>query len=147
MLNFRCNLRNVTCVRNMDKIYRYYASFENTLCAGYLTEKVSKVLTKNLIPLIYSGAKIEHFLPPKSYINVEDFGSIKNLTDYLNFLSKNPKEYIKYFWWKRYYTIERAPTRYCEICQLVHKEFKETKIYRNFQRWFQVFQIILIHFY
>lgn len=137
-MNFRCNTKTFDCVRNFDENYRFYASFENTLCTDYITEKTYKVLEKNLIPLVYVGVNIEHFLPPKSYINVADFPSIKNLTDYLIHLSENPMEYIQYFWWKRYYKVQsrdkHSPDNFCTICKFLHEKHKETRVYKNFGR-------------
>ena len=43
------------------------------------------------------------FLPPKSFINVEDFNTPKDLADYLLLLSKNATEYNKYHAWRDEY--------------------------------------------
>ena len=42
----------------------------------------------------------EAALPPSSYINVDDFSSIKQLTDYLLYLDRNDTAYASYFAWK-----------------------------------------------
>lgn len=117
----------------MDKKYRFYASFENTICVDYVTEKVNKVLVKNMVPLIYGGGNYKNFLPPKSYISVNDFKSLEDLGDYLKFLSDNPKEYIKYFWWKKYYTLGKSGHRYCNLCRFLHRNNRK-KIYKDFTR-------------
>ncbi|VDK45577.1 unnamed protein product [Taenia asiatica] len=44
----------------------------------------------------------ESILPPHSYINVDDFTSISELTGYLQYLNKNDTAYAEYFAWKEY---------------------------------------------
>ena len=43
------------------------------------------------------------FLPPNSYINIEDFSNPADLADYLRFLEKNVTEYNKYHQWRKDY--------------------------------------------
>lgn len=130
---FSCNLRNVTCLMNLDRRYRFYAAFENTLCQDYVTEKVYKVLDKNMIPLLYGGVNYHHFLPPKSYINVADFASIEELANYLTYLSENVDEYIKYFWWKRFYRVKHFGHQFCKLCQDLHG-YSKTKVYSSLRK-------------
>ena len=43
-------------------------------------------------------------LPPRSYINVEDFDSPKDLADFLQYLDKNATAYNQYHAWRQDYT-------------------------------------------
>lgn len=129
----------------MDKIYRFYASFENTICKDYITEKVHKALLKNIVPVIFGGSELENFIPPKSYINVRDFESVKDLAEYLIYLSKNPEEYIKYFWWKQYYVLKHFNINFCELCEFLHEHQGVTaKVYKKFRRFVEHFYWIFI---
>lgn len=116
--NLTCPRFSKKCSEMLNATYKFYLSFENSLCLDYLTEKLYEPIESYVIPVVYSGADLSHFLPPKSYINVEDFDTIEELANHLKFLSKNPKEYLKYFWWKRYYKVTKTSEfQLCEFCQ------------------------------
>ncbi|KAK2166398.1 hypothetical protein LSH36_39g00087 [Paralvinella palmiformis] len=72
------------------------------------------------------GANYTKYLPPKSYIDVKDFQSPKHLAEYIIHLDNNPDEYMKYFDWKRYYTvvndIPNSDKVFCELCELLRKK-------------------------
>lgn len=120
----------------IDKIYRFYGAFENTLCKEYVTEKMYYTLERNLIPLVYGGANYKDIVPPHSYINVDDFDTISELTDYLTYLGKNKAEYVKYFWWRKYYEVARFNSKFCSLCENLHKPGVQhrTKMYKDIQR-------------
>jgi hypothetical protein len=56
--------------------YKFYLSFENSVCEDYVTEKFWKVLDYSIIPVVLGGANYSKFAPTKSYINARDFGTI-----------------------------------------------------------------------
>ena len=60
-----------------------------------------------MIPIVMGAYKedYESTLPPHSYINVDDFKSIRELTDYLHYLDKNDTAYAGYLAWKEYGSI------------------------------------------
>lgn len=80
-----------------------------------------------MIPVVYGGANYSHFAPPKSYINANDFETVKDLADYLKYLTVNPKEYIKYFWWKKYYKFHSVDDPLCGVCQKLHHNSHKSK--------------------
>ncbi len=57
-----------------------------------------------MIPIVMGAPKEDYLamLPPNSYINVDDFKTIKELTDYINYLDKNDTAYASYFAWKEH---------------------------------------------
>lgn len=122
------------------KTYKFYLAFENSLCVDYLTEKSFKVMGDLIIPVIFSGVDLSRFLPPKSYIDVNDFDTVEKLGKYLKFLSQNPTEYVKYFWWKQFYKVETlyAKLNICEICKKLNEPNIQSKrsIYTNINDWF-----------
>ena len=59
-----------------------------------------------ILPVAMGGLSkkdYEKILPPHSYIHVDDFSSPMELMIFLEKLSKDPKEYNSYFWWKSHY--------------------------------------------
>jgi alpha-1,3-fucosyltransferase len=120
-----------------NETYKFYLAFENSLCLDYLTEKSFKVMNDFIIPVIYSGVDISRFLPPKSYIDVNSFESVDELGNYLKFLAETPEEYVKYFWWKKYYRVQLSSFDVCEICQKLNEPNLHTKqnVYLNINEW------------
>lgn len=70
-----------------------------------MTEKVFKVMNNIIVPVVYNNVNMTQFLPPKSYVNINDFDKLESLAKHLKFLTENPREYVKYFWWKSLYSI------------------------------------------
>ena len=61
---------------------------------------------------MYGGSRYSELLPPHSYINAREFESPLKLANYLKHLVLRPKEYAKYFEWKkhsRYYATKLTP--------------------------------------
>lgn len=112
--------------------YKFYLSFENSLCKDYVTEKLFRSLYKYNIPIVFNGAdSVTNFAPPKSYIDVQDYKSVEEFVNFLNYLMDNPREYIKYFWWKKHYVAKQHPVfrhTFCDLClKLNNKEFMSQK--------------------
>lgn len=92
------------------------------MCEDYVTEKLFKTMEHPIIPVVLGAVNYTHYVPPKSFINAQDFATVKDLADYLNYLSKNPYEYVKYFWWKKYYDVSTSEYQYCRLCEAMHDE-------------------------
>ncbi len=56
------------------------------------------------MPIVLGALREDYYqeAPPNSYINVDDFGSIKQLTDYIRYLDRNDTAYANYFAWKEH---------------------------------------------
>ena len=116
--------------------YFFYLSFENSLCEDYVTEKLYNALSHNVVPIVYGGANYSHFAPPRSYINVFDFDTPKDLARYLKRLIMNPLEYSRYFEWKRHYAIDGgARHAACNLCKVLHEK-RETRMYKPLSDWY-----------
>ena len=126
------------CLQKIVKNYKFYIAFENSLCDDYLTEKAAQFMDIPSLPIVMSYAKLDRFLPPKSYINVFNFTTIKQLADYILYLDNNFDEYIKYFSWRKRWKIETflkvRPRVKCDLCDLLHTEY--SKMYENLADWF-----------
>lgn len=140
---FRCKvpksqaLSGVDCRVQIYNKYKFYLSFENTNCQDYVTEKYFDILAfSEMIPIVYGGAIYAKLFPPKSFINVKDFSNIGDLANYLQYLSQNLNEWIKYFEWRKSYWVSnnRFVTGYCDLCNKVlemKKREKEIKVVRT----------------
>ena len=135
---------NLTCHKNDKKcnnLHKYWFdfSFEDSICPDYLTEKVYKKMNQNVLLVVFNGAELNKFLPPHSVIDANSFKTVDDLANYLIYLTNNPEEYVKFFWWKKfYYTQTSAKLNYHKICSAINKSSsKDTrKSYKNMTAWF-----------
>jgi hypothetical protein len=117
------------CLQLLNTTYKFYLSFENSICKDYITEKVWNILKLDIIPVVLGGANYTLFMPPHSYIDIKDFSSVKELGEYL--MNMDEVEYNKYFEWKRIYVISTRLSFYCKICQYLNENENKTKIYER----------------
>lgn len=84
--------------------YKFVIAIENSNCEDYVTEKLLQAFASTSIPIIASrNGKPDYtrFAPKHSYINVYDYKSIKDLADYLKYLSINETAYNEYLWFRQ----------------------------------------------
>ncbi|XP_070495208.1 alpha-(1,3)-fucosyltransferase C-like [Chironomus tepperi] len=137
-----CPVDDQKCLDMLTADYKFYLSFENSLCKDYVTEKLYRPLTQYVIPIVFNGGNTTRFAPPKSYINANDYDTPEELVKYLKYLIDNPKEYVKYFWWKQHYTIKSHPTypyTLCEMCKKFNTEsfMKAQHRYEDINEWYR----------
>ncbi len=77
------------CFSKLAEGFKFYLSFENSLCDHYVTEKLVKALENNVVPIVMGGADYAQIAPPNSFINVADFETVKELANYIKFLDSN----------------------------------------------------------
>ena len=65
------------CMDMVNTTYKFYLSFENSLCKDYITEKFWKVLPYNVIPIVLNGVDMSTLAPYHSYIDIKDFPSFE----------------------------------------------------------------------
>ncbi len=125
--------------------YKFYLSFENSLCEDYVTEKFYNVLRHGGLPVVNGGIKVEDYhgiAPPHSFIHVNDFASVEDLAKALEGLSRDASAYGDYFWWRQYYSVrsqegiaEEAQCKLCEILNLDGGLVQSPNDYSNFKAY------------
>lgn len=130
------------CQENCDQIvqtnYKFFLSFENSICHEYVTEKFFKRINQSMLPIVMGGSNYSKIAPPHSYIDIRDFKSPEMLAKYLWYLDKNHEEYLSYFWWKYDYSVK---LRYfhqgiCDLCQMLNMNLP-AKSYHNMTSWWR----------
>lgn len=137
--NLSCSRGSKKCDGQLNTTFKFYLSFENSLCVDYITEKAFKVMNDFVIPVVYNGADSSIFLPPYSYIDANKFSTVKDLAVYLKYLANNPEEYLKYFWWKKYYKLQfTSLVNLRKVCQKLNEISLNpvTKVYEDIKSWF-----------
>lgn len=85
----------------MLRKYKFYFAFENSYhCRDYITEKFFiNGFRAGVVPIAWGATKADYeaVAPPNSFIYAEDFETVQDLVDYINYLDKNDTAYLEYF--------------------------------------------------
>lgn len=74
--------------------YYFYLAFENSICQDYITEKLwNHGYGHDVIPITLKRSIVERYVPPHSFIAVDDFKTIRDLANYLKYLMNNLSAY------------------------------------------------------
>ncbi|KRX67614.1 Glycoprotein 3-alpha-L-fucosyltransferase A [Trichinella sp. T9] len=133
--NKRCKKFSSDCENMLDNDYRFYLSFENSLCKDYITEKYfHNAMEHYIIPVVMGASKAEYekVSPPHSFIHVDDFRSPKELAIYLKKVAQNNTLYNSYFEWKSHYRLINTYF-WCRLCSLLN--YPKRKVYNDLQNW------------
>ena len=86
-----CSRKNESgCYRDMERHYKFYLSFENSICDDYVTEKFFNILSYNVIPVTFGGANLTALgVPPRTHVDAISFGSVKKAVNHLRTLARD----------------------------------------------------------
>ncbi|KAM4722418.1 4-galactosyl-N-acetylglucosaminide 3-alpha-L-fucosyltransferase FUT6-like [Rhinophrynus dorsalis] len=134
-------LQRSNLIETLSK-YKFYLAFENSIHEDYITEKLwTNSLISGTVPVVLGPSRknYERYIPPDSFIHVDDFPTVKELASYLHELDKDDTRYKQYFNWRT--TLQPMKdredwiTEYCRVC----KALKEAPPYRtipSIDKWF-----------
>lgn len=121
------------CGQRYFKPYKFYLAFENTFCRDYLSEKYWYALNRHQIPVIAATEVTLEMAPPKSYLNVYDFPTIKDLADRMIEISNNETLFNSFFEWENYYN-HGGEHPFCQLCQRLHEK-QPAQSYFDIEGW------------
>ncbi|CAB9509478.1 Galactoside 3(4)-L-fucosyltransferase [Seminavis robusta] len=132
-----------TCTAAVHRDYKFYLSFENSLCQDYVTEKFFQRMEGTDPPLVVvmGGANYSQISPPHSHLNVMDYESPKELAHTLLELDRNNSRYLSYFWWMDHYRVHHGTasdhaSTMCRLCEKLHStKDHNNKVYPNVATW------------
>jgi hypothetical protein len=131
----------------LEEKYYFYASFENSHCRDYVTEKLFNNLRHYYIPVVYGAGDYEKLVPPNSIIDAADFKTVKELGEFLVNVKSNPNLYYKYFWWHKYYKVILSDHEeiysFCNLCIKLHELHTNyvTKRRKNIDEYVIIFKM------
>ncbi|CAI4232925.1 unnamed protein product [Auanema sp. JU1783] len=143
--NLRCP-RGASCEDALDNEYHFYVAVENSICKDYLTEKLwNQGYGRDVVPIVLSRKLTEPFVPPNSFIAVDDFKTTEELATHLKYLMSNKTAYMEYFDWRRDYKVVfldgknhdalEKPWGFCQICRLLWEKPRKQYTIPNFTEY------------
>jgi alpha-1,3-fucosyltransferase len=116
------------CRQHVYSTYKFYLSFENSLCDEYVTEKFFYALhSARIIPVVLGWARYNHYIPSSGYIDVRNFTSPRELASHIDYLNRNTTAYLEYFQWRQYALHIKLPKYMCELCLKLFLDDKDQK--------------------
>ncbi|XP_046381435.2 alpha-(1,3)-fucosyltransferase C-like [Haliotis rufescens] len=131
----KCSGQNCDVLYNK---YRFYLSFENSFCIDYVTEKLYKTYSHNIVPVVRGGADYDAMIPKGTFINAAHFSSPKELAKYLIYLEKNVTAYARILENKSRYRNDNGETyesAFCDICVKLHNLNSYHQQYNDSGKW------------
>ncbi|XP_059139011.1 alpha-(1,3)-fucosyltransferase C-like [Physella acuta] len=154
--NFSCpRSDDDKCFQNIDTNYKFYLSFESSICEDYITEKFFRYTSTNTILVVRASNEYSRHAPPEVFINTADYASPKELADKLLYLDQHDSEYISFLQEKDKYVgiYEDYPIReedgrirymhyhyegvaFCQVCQRLWNLQSYSKTVPDVKEWF-----------
>ena len=119
--------------------YKFYLSFENSLCTNYITEKLWRVLGQiNVIPVVLGSWNYSSHLPKGTYIDVRDFRSPRDLARFLISVDQKDSLYNEYVGRKLSLRCKHKkgteghfspiPGYACRLCRYLHSNINKVSV-------------------
>lgn len=126
------------CYEHLGSRYKFYLSFENTICTDYVTEKFFNILQTDMIPVVMGAADYKSIAPPHSYIDALQFKGPQELADYLKQIDRDDRLYAEYFRWKDKFVVESGVNQmaryaFCDLCAKLNHPNEPEKYYKSLE--------------
>lgn len=114
------------------KDYKFTIAFENSSYRGYTTEKIFEPMMVQSIPIYWGNPNIKEDFNIQSFINVHDYGSLKEVVEKIKEIDTNKDLYLKML--REPFLLKDKKTDYFSeqrILNFFDKIFSEKKITRT----------------
>ena len=132
----------VSCPRTGEKCknllnrYKFYISFENSVCNDYVTEKYWRVpFHHDSVPIVFGFKFFKELAIPGSYIDASSFPDMQSFVEYLQYLDRNDTAYNEYFKWRQSYQTANLEPWLCRLCRMLHNFSMPVKTYERFDKF------------
>lgn len=75
--------------------YKFNIAIENSVCPGYVTEKIMEPLAVNSVPIYYGDPLVENDFSPDCMVRIKGPNDIERAIDEIITLDKNDEAYLK----------------------------------------------------
>lgn len=79
-----------------DRAHKFSIVCENSSHSGYTTEKLVQAFAAGCVPVYWGDPSVSKVFNPKALINVQDFGSLQELVDYVKKVDADDALYQSY---------------------------------------------------
>ncbi|BFZ13738.1 hypothetical protein BsWGS_16776 [Bradybaena similaris] len=116
--------------------YKFYISFENSLCKDYVTEKLFRNIQyrSHIIPVVRGGFDYNRYIPNGIFVNTANFSSAKDLALYLKVLGNDHERYARMLKEKDKLTTLNYKFDWCDVCEKVHTDTR-IKVIPDIKEW------------
>ncbi|CAL1544488.1 unnamed protein product [Lymnaea stagnalis] len=126
------------CIESLTPTYKFYLSFENSLCQDYVTEKFFKLFHADIhvVPVVRGKIDYGKYFPEHTFIDTANFKSARDLALHLKALGSDLAAYSKYLeHMDLYREIEDyLVTPGCTLCRALNVKKIEPKIF-DIRKW------------
>ncbi|KAK3706568.1 hypothetical protein RRG08_055008 [Elysia crispata] len=126
-----------SCMDMLSRDYKFYISFENSMCSDYVTEKLFNMYEDvDVIPVVRGGATYSEIAPKGTYVDAKDFSSPEELGNYLNILGSNKARYTEMLRKKNSYLARPVTKKFhCSVCEAMHTRRSVHSVVPDFLQW------------
>lgn len=136
-----CGTRFREDIGALVKKYKFFLSFENSMCPDYVSEKVFRYFNHDVIQVVRGGADYDTLLPNDTFINTAKFPDIKTLTEYLTDVGSDQERYISYLRQKDVYKAHTESFTYknsmCNLCRKLNSKNSYRNTYADIRQYIQ----------
>ena len=136
-----CGKRFSVDIADLVKEYKFFLSFENSLCPDYVTEKFFVYFGLSIIQVVRGGVDYDRLLPNDTFINAAKFSDFKMLTQYMIDIGSNKDRYVRYLLRKDAYKAETEAFTYknamCDLCRKLNHKETYRKTYEDIHDYIQ----------
>ena len=136
-----CGQRFSSDVETLVKEYKFFLSFENSLCPDYVTEKFFKYFGLNIIQVVRGGVDYDSLLPNDTFINTAKFPDVKTFTQFLSDVGSDKERYVNYLRRKDAYEADTEKFTYnnamCNLCRKLNHKKSYRKSYGDIHNYIQ----------
>lgn len=126
----------------INRHYKFYLAFENSICKDYVSEKFFKYYQQETVLIVRGGFNYSEHFAPKTFIDTSRFTSIKRLAEYLLKVNRSEELYTEYLRNKdeTYFNPSRvfdmSASCYCSLCKKLNN-VEESKVYPDIYSYLQ----------
>ncbi|XP_049869327.1 alpha-(1,3)-fucosyltransferase 7-like [Pectinophora gossypiella] len=121
--------------------YLFYLVIEDSSCRQYITEKCFHFgYAKGAIPVIMGPPvkDCEKLLPPNSFLHVDNYKSLRELTDHMKQITETFESILVYHAWRKHFAVinehgkfGRSSPLFCRVCEALNYNDGETNVYET----------------